>query len=147
MRLITRLPNDFQPVSPLACPQSHDVSYYPMFVACADQPDAMVAFRYEGVWIGFANVFNPTNYYDGQGPPPPGGSGATPVGTVNGVLTWSPDARHWHYIQPLTSFVPRGDASKGAFDCCGIFMAKQDPTKTPAWVRNTATTVCKHTQS
>ena len=37
-------------------------------------------------------------------------------------LAWSPDARHWHYIKPVTSFIPRGDAAAGAFDCCGIFM-------------------------
>ena len=55
------------------------------------QPDAMVVFQYEGVWIGFANVFNPMNYYNGKGMPPYDSVGATPVGTVNTVLTWSPE--------------------------------------------------------
>ena len=97
------------------------------------QPDAMVVFKYEGVWLGFANVFNPENYYNGQGMPPYDSVGSTPVGTVNGVLTWSPDARNWRYIQPTTSFIPRGSAAKGEFDCCGIFMAKQNPAQTPAF--------------
>jgi hypothetical protein len=72
---------------------------------------------------------------------------------VRGVLAWSPDARHWHYIAPEKSFVPLGrpataataatvsgsgnggDGSSGSgggggveppdFDCCGVFMAKQ----------------------
>ena len=65
---------------------------------------------------------NPIGYYNGKGKPPADSFGATPVGTVNGVLAWSPDARHWHYIKPVTSFIPRGDAAAGAFDCCGIFM-------------------------
>ena len=55
------------------------------------QPDAMVVFQYEGVWIGFANVFNPMSYYNGKGMPPYDSVGATPVGTVNTVLTWSPE--------------------------------------------------------
>ena len=51
----------------------------------------MVVFQYEGVWIGFANVFNPMSYYNGKGMPPYDSVGATPVGTVNTVLTWSPE--------------------------------------------------------
>ena len=75
------------------------------------------------------------------------------MGQVRGVLAWSPDARHWHYIAPEKSFVPLGrpattaataatvsgsgnggDGSSGSggggveppdFDCCGVFMAKQ----------------------
>eukprot|EP01052_Picozoa_sp_SAG31_P037923 SAG31_NODE_4976_length_2823_cov_1.737885_3_plen_164_part_00 len=94
---------------------------------------AMVVFKYEGVWLGFANVFNPESYYNGQGMPPYDSVGATPVGTVNTVLTWSPDARNWRYIQPTTSFIPRGSPVAGDFDCCGIFMAKQNPTLTPSW--------------
>ena len=27
---------------------------------------------------------------------------------MRGVLAWSPDARHWHYIAPEKSFVPLG---------------------------------------
>ena len=30
------------------------------------------------------------------------------MGQVRGVLAWSPDARHWHYIAPEKSFVPLG---------------------------------------
>ena len=32
-------------------------------------------------------------------------------------MMWSPDARNWHYIKPLTPFVPRGDLATGVFDC------------------------------
>lgn len=94
------------------------------------QPDALVAFRYEGIWLGFANVFNPINYYPGHGDPGPAPS-AAPAGQVYGVLAWSPDARHWEYIAPDQSFIPHG--ANGSFDCCGIFMAKQNPAMSPAY--------------
>ena len=38
------------------------------------------------------------------------------------AFRWSKFGTHWHYIKPVTSFIPRGDAAAGAFDCCGIFM-------------------------
>ena len=95
------------------------------------QPDALVAFRYGNVWLGFANVFNPSGPSKGrfkaQGLP-----GQAPVGQVDGILAWSPDARHWHYIAPETSFVPLG--AEGSLDCCGAFIAKQNPSMTPAFV-------------
>jgi hypothetical protein len=97
------------------------------------QPDALVAFRYEGVWLGFANVFNPTAYYSGRGAPTAGmwNPGAAPPGQVFGVLAVSHDARTWEYIHPDTSFIPHGE--EGSFDCCGVFMAKQNPSMTPAY--------------
>lgn len=73
-------------------------------------------------------------------------AGQAPVGQVYGVLAWSPDARRWHYIAPEQSFIPLGrPASTGntgssysaeqdsAFDCCGVFMAKQNPTESPQY--------------
>ena len=67
------------------------------------------------------------------------------MGQVRGVLAWSPDARHWHYIAPERSFIPLGrPASAGAkpaepdFDCCGVFMAKQNPTATAEYAAATA---------
>ena len=73
------------------------------------QPDALVPFHYTpaGVWLGFANVFNPS----GPGKSSwrkNGQAGQAPVGTVYGVLAWSVDARHWHYIAPEQSFIPLG---------------------------------------
>ena len=73
------------------------------------------------------------------------------MGQVYGVLAWSPDARHWEYISPEQSFVPLGrlsqqgssDAASGGssdsgstpdFDCCGVFMAKQNPTETEEYL-------------
>merc|ERR1712151_1428129 len=61
------------------------------------QPDAMVAFKYAGIWLGFANVFNA--YYDTVDPITPG--------TANMVLTWSADARHWKHVAPAESFIHR----------------------------------------
>jgi hypothetical protein len=96
------------------------------------QPDALVAFHYApaGVWLGFANVFNPSGPGKG-GWRKNGHSGQAPVGVVYGVLAWSADARHWHYIAPEQSFVPLGTSTAGDFDCCGVFMAKQNPVETP----------------
>lgn len=58
------------------------------------------------------------------------------------MLAWSPDARHWHYIAPEQSFIPLGrQASSGAtpaFDCCGVFMAKQNPTVTAEYADGVA---------
>ena len=84
--------------------------------------------------VTHAQVFNPASYYNGQGTPPVDSYGGTAVGTVNAVLTWSTDARNWHYIKPVTSFIPRGSSAAGDFDCCGVFVAKQDPTLTPAFL-------------
>ena len=40
-------------------------------------------------------------------------------------------ARAWHYVRPDQSFVPHG--ASGSFDCCGVFIAKQNPSLTPAY--------------
>merc|ERR1712086_40932 len=82
------------------------------------QPDGLVVFPYEGIYIGIGNVFNPS-----QEPGP-----AAPIGQVNSVLAWSPDARHWNWISPTESFIPLG--ASGDFDACGVFGAKQDPVRT-----------------
>jgi hypothetical protein len=105
------------------------------------QPDALVAFHYApaGVWLGWANVFNPSGPGKGawrrDGQP-----GQAPVGQVYGVLAWSPDARHWHYISPEQSFVPLGGGGSTDFDCCGIFMAKQNPVETAEYSTAMAST-------
>ena len=43
----------------------------------------------------------------------------------------SHNARAWHYVRPDQSFVPHG--ASGSFDCCGVFIAKQNPSLTPAY--------------
>lgn len=91
------------------------------------QPDALVAFPYAGIWLGFANVFNPTH-----------SAGPTAPNTVNMVLTWSSDAREWKYIKPDQSFVPR-ESNSGSWDCCGVFGAKQSPEQTPAFLQGATT--------
>jgi len=82
------------------------------------QPDGLLVFPYEGIYIGIGNVFNPTQE---DGP-------AASIGQVNMVLGWSADARHWKWLRPVDSFIPHGAA--GEFDTCGVFSAKQDPVRT-----------------
>lgn len=84
------------------------------------QPDALVVFRYAGIYLGFANIFNPFLH-----------TGARPglPGTVNMELCWSTDARRWRYVAPGRSFVPHVPGS-GDWDCCGVFGAKQSPEHT-----------------
>ena len=83
------------------------------------QPDGLVAFPYEGIFLGIGNVFNPTQ----EAAP----SGAA-VGQVNMVLGWSADGRRWKWLLPNESIVPLGNG--GDFDACGVFGAKQDPLRT-----------------
>ena len=83
---------------------------------CADQPDALVSFRYEGIFLGFANMLvlssnRSQNIGHAQG------------GTVNAELVFSTDGRHWQYLKPGHSFIPLGDG--GAWDSCSVFGAKQ----------------------
>ena len=83
------------------------------------QPDGLVVWPYEGIYLGVGNVFNPT-----QEP------GRVPIGQVNMVLGWSADGRRWKWLKPNDSIVPLGAA--GDFDACGVFGAKQDPLRTVA---------------
>lgn len=84
------------------------------------QPDALVSFEYEGIYLGFSNVisFNTTLPEQLQQ------TGGNPGGTVTSELVFSTDAKHWQYLKPGHSFIPRGIPGKD-FDCCGIFTAKQ----------------------
>jgi hypothetical protein len=84
------------------------------------------------------------------------GSPGQAVGQVYGVLAWSPDARHWHYIAAEQSFIPLGRphtsgkggvrrseqaaaaAAVGEFDCCGVFIAKQNPSESPQYTAGNA---------
>lgn len=84
------------------------------------QPDGLVVFPYEGVYLGIGNVFNPTQV-DGA---------AAVKGQVNMVLGWSADGRRWKWLVPNDSIIPLGKA--GDFDACGVFGAKQDPLRTAA---------------
>eukprot|EP01046_Picozoa_sp_COSAG06_P012349 COSAG06_NODE_723_length_12799_cov_3.060157_6_plen_115_part_00 len=78
------------------------------------QPDALVSFEYEGIYLAFANIisFNTTTAEQHQQ-----GGGDNPGGTVASELVFSPDAKHWRYLVPGQSFVPRGVPGK---DWCGI---------------------------
>lgn len=93
------------------------------------QPDALVSFAYEGVFLGFANVISFNTTTPGQHEQ---GGGDNPGGTVTSELVFSADAKHWRYLKPGQSFVPRGVPGKD-FDCCGIFTAKQgyQPSQQP----------------
>lgn len=81
------------------------------------QPDGLVAWPHEGIYIGIGNVFNPTQE-DGA---------AAVKGQVNMVLGWSADGRQWKWLVPDESFIPLG--ADGDFDACGVFGAKQDPLR------------------
>jgi hypothetical protein len=70
--------------------------------------------RYEGIYLGIGNIFNPTQK--------PAASGAK-IGQVNSVLGWSSDGHRWKWLVPNDSLIPLGEA--GDFDACGIFGAKQ----------------------
>ena len=95
-----------------------------------DQPDALVSFEYEGIYLAFSNIisFNSTAVEQGVGP----GWLKNPGGTVTSELVFSTDAKHWRYLVPGQSFVPRGETGKD-FDCCSIFTAKQgyQPSQQP----------------
>merc|ERR1712060_698787 len=82
------------------------------------QPDGLVAFPYEGIYIGIGNDFNPTQV----------AGAAAAIGQVNMVLGWSADGRQWKWLVPNDSIIPLGAA--GDFDACGVFGAKQDPGRT-----------------
>lgn len=83
------------------------------------QPDGLVVWPYEGIYIGIGNVFNPTQT--------PARSVAA-IGQVNMVLGWSADGRRWKWLRPDDSIIPLG--ASGDFDACGVFGAKQDPLRT-----------------
>jgi len=83
------------------------------------QPDGLVVWPYEGIYLGIGNIFNPTTSV--------AASGAV-VGQVNMVLGWSADGRRWKWLKPNDSIVPLGKV--GEFDTCGVFGAKQDPLRT-----------------
>jgi hypothetical protein len=99
---------DYSPATPTGLNSSDDY-----------QPDGLVVWPYEGIYLGIGNVFNPA-----QKP------GAVAIGQVNMVLGWSPDARRWKWLVPGDSIIPLGAA--GEFDSCGVFGAKQDPLRTVA---------------
>ena len=84
------------------------------------QPDVLVSFEYEGIYLGFANViaFN-TTLLDQLSQ-----SHSNPGGSVTSELVFSIDGKRWRYLKPGQSFVPRGEPGKD-FDCCAIFTAKQ----------------------
>jgi hypothetical protein len=85
------------------------------------QPDGLLAFPYEGIFLGIGNVFNPTQEVAANG---------AVIGQVNMVMGWSADGRKWKWIRPNDSIIPLGKA--GDFDSCGVFSAKQDPLRTAA---------------
>eukprot|EP01079_Euglenida_sp_SAG-EU17-18_P005303 gene5304-948_t len=82
------------------------------------QPDGLVVWPYEGIYLGIGNVFNPTQTTAKSG---------AAVGQVNMVLGWSPDGRSWKWLLPNDSIIPLGMA--GDFDSCGVFAAKQEPLR------------------
>jgi len=84
------------------------------------QPDGLVVWPYEGIYLGIGNIFNPSQEAGSQ----------AVIGQVNGVLGWSTDGRRWKWLIPNKSLIPLGNA--GDFDACGIFGAKQDPLRTTA---------------
>ena len=89
------------PANDRRCPQSY-------------QPDALVSFDYEGIYLGFANVIG---FSTNRSLSPAGG------GTVNAELCFSVDGRNWRYLAPGKSFIPLGGA--GGWDSCSVFGAKQ----------------------
>eukprot|EP01047_Picozoa_sp_COSAG01_P008455 COSAG01_NODE_334_length_18708_cov_49.649686_6_plen_129_part_00 len=88
------------------------------------QPDGLIAFAYEGIFLGVGNVLNGL-LPDRHGYTPTARSGL-PGGGVNMALAWSIDGRRWQWVKPNDSLVPRGGVA-GSFDSCGVFGAKQDP--------------------
>jgi hypothetical protein len=90
------------------------------------QPDGLVAFEYEGIYLGIGNVLNGM-LPDRHGHTPTSGSGL-PGGGVNMVLAYSTDGRRWQWVKPNDSLVPRGGGA-GGFDACSVFGAKQDPLR------------------
>jgi hypothetical protein len=81
------------------------------------QPDGLLVWPYEGIFLGLGNVFNPTQE-----------AGRVPIGQVNTVLAWSADGRRWKWVSPNDSLIPLGKADE--FDACGVFGAKQEPLRT-----------------
>lgn len=84
------------------------------------QPDGLVVWPYEGIYLGIGNVFNPAQE-------PATGKNIS-IGQVNGVLGWSADGRRWKWLAPNSGFIPLGGGAD--FDACGVFGAKQDPLRT-----------------
>ena len=95
----------------------------------AFQPDSLTTFGYAGIFLGFANTFNPSQQVGG--PLPPGQSVM--------VLVWSPDGRTWEAVSPneSESLVPLAP-SGGGWDCCSVFGAKQDLETTPEFLSGAA---------
>jgi len=83
------------------------------------QPDGLVVWPYEGIYLGIGNVFNPTQATAKMG---------AAIGQVSAVLGWSADGRRWKWLRPSQSLIPLG--KPGDFDSCGVFGAKQDPMRT-----------------
>lgn len=83
------------------------------------QPDGLVVWPYEGIYLGVGNIFNPTQKAAASG---------AAIGQVNMVLGWSADGQRWKWLVPNDSIIPLGSA--GDFDACGVFGAKQDPGRT-----------------
>ena len=73
------------------------------------QPDGLVVWPYEGIYLGIGNIFNPTQV--------PAASGAA-IGQVNSVLGWSADGHRWKWLVPNDSLIALGAA--GDFDSCGV---------------------------
>eukprot|EP01052_Picozoa_sp_SAG31_P015098 SAG31_NODE_960_length_10753_cov_7.843064_7_plen_437_part_00 len=78
------------------------------------QPDALVSFAYEGIFLGFANVIAFENVSTLNG--------VSQAGTVNAELVYSIDGQRWEYLMPGKSFIPLGGT--GAWDSCSVFGAK-----------------------
>ena len=106
--LTTEFMGDWSPATPTGLNTSHDY-----------QPDGLVVWPYEGIYIGIGNVFNTVDQV--------AASGAV-IGQVNMVLGWSADGRRWKWLRPNDSIIPLG--AEGEFDTCGVFGAKQDPLRT-----------------
>lgn len=87
------------------------------------QPDGLVAWPYEGIFIGVGNVFNPQTKRAANG---------AAIGQTDMVLGWSADGTRWKWLlnDAESSMVPLGAA--GDFDSCGVFGAVQDPLRTVA---------------
>jgi hypothetical protein len=74
------------------------------------QPDALVSFAYEGVFLGFANMLAlSANRSE---------NGGLEGGTVLAELVFSPDGRTWQYLKPGVSFLPLGKAGERSLSIC-----------------------------